>query len=75
MLHGEVVPAHWHTVNAVFLALCKLADRDPNSPRHPDDRYGDEWTCAQAMEKAWHEAVDDLPLAGYRLLDNDEPPF
>ena len=25
MLQGEVVPAHWQTVNAVFLALCKLA--------------------------------------------------
>lgn len=75
MLLGEVVPAQWQTVNAVFLTLCMLAGRDPESPRYPEDRYGDEWSCAQAMEKAWHAAIDDLPPDSYRPLADDEPPF
>ena len=75
MLLGEVVPASWHTVNAVFLTLCKLANRDPHDPRYPDERDADEWNYAQAMEQAWHNALDDPPPPPPRTLPDDEPPF
>lgn len=75
MLQGETVPAHWETVNAVFLTLCKLADRDPSAPRNPEDSYGDDWSCADAMERVWHEAIDDAAPVIYQRPPDDEPPF
>jgi hypothetical protein len=80
MLSGATVPARWEIVNAVFLVLCEMADRDPNGCS--DDNYGDAPTYAQSLELAWNEALDDQPLDHPYGNDpplerayDDEPPF
>ena len=76
MLVGEVVPAQWHTVNALLVALCKLAQRDPHAERWPDAPGGYEQpTHTEALEAAWHAAIDDPAPVAYQAPADDDPPF
>ncbi len=67
MLLGTTVPANWETVNAVFLILCEIANRNPNG-----DHYGEASpTHAESLELAWNQVLDDQPSD---RLYNDTPP-
>jgi hypothetical protein len=72
MLLGEVVPASWHTVDAVFLVLCRVASRNPHAPNDDYNEAG--WTWAYALEQYRPEALDEAPTISHPLPD-DEPPF
>lgn len=68
MLLGEVVPAQWETVNAVFLTLCKIAGRDPNGG---DEYDNDPRSYVEVLEWRWNEALDAMPSS----TNSDEAPF
>lgn len=72
MLLGATVPANWETVNAVFLILCEIANRNPNHDHYMGNDFGDVPTHAESLEYAWNQALDDQPPDH---LYNDEPPF
>jgi hypothetical protein len=65
MLHGSV-PPHWTTVEAVMVALCGLADINPDAPgtdpfqRRPSEEWGDS-TWRERIEFCWHRALDAPP--------------
>jgi hypothetical protein len=56
MLRGVSVPANWATVQAVYLALCELAGKDPGGNLRFD---GERRTIRGHIEAAWHEALDN----------------
>jgi hypothetical protein len=58
MLHGKV-PSHWTTVEAVMVALCDLADIDPDE-RRSSEEWGDH-TWRERIESSWHQALDAPP--------------
>ncbi len=71
MLNGTGIPTHWETVNAVFLALCELAEIDPTEQRG-EDSYGDPSPSrVEQMATLWNGALDDEPPV--HLSDDDIP--
>ncbi|WP_418153393.1 hypothetical protein [Actinoalloteichus caeruleus] len=63
-LRGEQIGA-WQTVEVIFLALCQLADVDPNDADDPDEN--DRWspppgTHIELLHQYWNQAVDDSPM-------------
>ena len=77
MLNGTVISRRWQAVEAVFVTLCRMANRDPDAPREADDH--DPRSFEEAMEQAWHEAVDAPPPGQISKAADpwatDEPPF
>lgn len=61
-LRGESV-GEWGTIEVIFLALCELADVDPNDKEGDD---GDRWNPPIAhiddFRRRWNEAVDLAPM-------------
>lgn len=61
-LQGQSIGA-WGTVEVIFLALCELADVDPNDEEGDDD---DRWSPPTAhiddFRRRWNEAVDLAPM-------------
>ena len=61
-LQGQSVGA-WETVEVIFLALCELADVDPNDKEGDE---GDRWSAPIAhiedFRRRWNEAVDLAPM-------------
>ena len=81
MLRGTTVPTHWDTVEAVFLALCDLARREPDTRL---TFQGDDLTRRAHLERLWHRALDEPgyyetprdPWQSDGAVDySDEPPF
>ncbi|MEU8003203.1 hypothetical protein AB0B66_18760 [Catellatospora sp. NPDC049111] len=59
-LKDEAVGA-WLTVEVIFLALCELADVDPDDS-DDDDGWRDKYTHRENFHRYWHEAVDEAPM-------------
>jgi hypothetical protein len=58
MLRGTTVPAHWETVEAVYLILCDLGGQGPsNKVRWEDD--DEARTIRRHVEDRWHAALDN----------------
>ena len=60
MLQGTVVP-RWVVVEAVFLALCELADQDPDGARWDEEEsrsFNDSPgpSYREAIKRAWNDA-------------------
>jgi hypothetical protein len=89
MLTGASVPAHWGTVEAVYLTLCYLARLDPY--RHTVKHNNKSLPVAEHIEEAWHSALEDPDYfyaqssygggyggssdGGFGPGSSDEPPF
>ena len=56
MLRGSSVPAHWATVEAVYLTLCDLAQLNPL--RTEVEHNGETLSIRRHIENAWHPALD-----------------
>jgi hypothetical protein len=56
MLRGATVPAHWETVEAVYVALCDLAKWEPDD--FVKFRNADASIRSQVLG-CWHEALDN----------------
>lgn len=75
MLNGSTVPARWGNAEAVFLALCELAGRDPDSAKFQDSwSYGDT-TWAEEFLLRWNAALDEPEPDPPAPHDPDEAPF
>jgi hypothetical protein len=53
---GATIPRRWPTVEAIFLALCGIAGRDPEQDRWDD--YESE-SFKPFLKRKWNEALDD----------------
>ncbi|MBW4705170.1 hypothetical protein [Micromonospora sp. RL09-050-HVF-A] len=61
-LRGESVGA-WQTVEMIFLALCEIADVDPEDTEDDDvDRWNPPLTHIERFHRCWNEAVDEAPM-------------
>jgi hypothetical protein len=61
-LRGESVGA-WLTVEAIFLALCDLADVDPEDVEGDEnDRWNPPTAHREQFRRCWNEAVDESPM-------------
>ncbi len=60
-LRGESVGA-WHTVEMIFLALCEIADVDPEDIEDDGDRWSPPMTHLEQFHRCWNEAVDEAPM-------------
>lgn len=74
MLNGSTVPARWGNAEAVFLALCNLAGRDPNGMRFDGD-WNDDTTYAEEYLRRWNAALDEPEPDPPAAYDPDESPF
>jgi len=81
MLRGTRVPAHWSTVEVVYLTLCELAQFEPSNVV---DFYGTRASVHVHIARAWHEALDnpsepqEQPVTFSTVTHDpwaDEPPF
>jgi hypothetical protein len=72
MLLDTTVPANWETVNAVFLILCEIANRNPEDNHYEVNGFEAPPTHTESLELAWNQALDDQPSD--RPYD-DTPPF
>lgn len=75
MLHGHV-PRHWQTVEVVFLALCRLADVDPDRKvKYWDQEYDEnvETDRRGQMREVWSAALYGRPIrrSPFRGVDFD----
>lgn len=74
MLKGRTVPGQWAMVYAVAAALSELSGRDLASERWPDSNSFDgSPTCIDALERAWHEALDEEPRTPRTPVPSDDP--
>jgi hypothetical protein len=64
ILRGTTVPAHWETVEAVYLTLCDLAELDPDDDVYLD-ALDERAKIRRHVEETWHEALDN-PNHRYR---------
>ncbi|MFD7731296.1 hypothetical protein ACFV6F_13025 [Kitasatospora phosalacinea] len=49
----------WPKVDAVFRALCRIANQDPDRQRWYNDGYdNDETTCREHLNKLWNDCLD-----------------
>lgn len=60
-LRGEAVGA-WQTVEVIFLALCELADVDPNDADDVEDNWDTPVLHIESLQRAWNHAVDEAPM-------------
>jgi hypothetical protein len=60
-LRGEAVGA-WQTVEVIFLALCELADVDPNDADDVEDNRDTPVPHIESLQRAWNHAVDEAPM-------------
>jgi hypothetical protein len=72
MLLGISVPAQWETAHAVFLALCQLADYDPDE-QHPDGYEGE--TRRSVVKDLWNSAIDEPDPQPSDPWGTSAPPF
>lgn len=74
VMTGRVVPRNWKTVQAIFLALCGLAERDPDQHRwnHYNEDEGEE-SFRAVVKRYWNDALDDVQLTG-SLPARPQPP-
>jgi hypothetical protein len=76
------VPSKWLTAEAIFLALCAMADFDPEEKCYHENDWngeGDERTRLDWFREAWNVAFDADPSPPPSAPDpwavRDEPPF
>jgi hypothetical protein len=61
-LRAESVGA-WQTVEMIFLALCDLADVDPEDTEGDEgDRWDPPVRHIDRIRRCWHEAMDESPV-------------
>jgi hypothetical protein len=74
MLKGRTIPGQWAMVYAVAAALSELSGRDLASERWPDgDSYDGSFTYVEALERAWHEALDEEPSTPGTPVQSNDP--
>lgn len=60
VLSGTSIPRRWPTVEAILLAFCGLADRDPDQPRWDETHFNAEPVSFRtSLKQKWNEALDD----------------
>jgi hypothetical protein len=59
-LNGAV-PTRWTTAEAIFLALCELAQVDPEGDAWDADLYDQPPTRRERCRQLWNEAIDEAP--------------
>lgn len=76
MLRGDTVPAHWETVEAVTVALGRMAGIDLDDANWQWDGVGG--SPRKQVERLWHRALDEPDFFYGRSpdpWDGDGPPF
>lgn len=73
VMTGVVIPRNWKTVQAIFLALCGIAERDPEQVRWSGGFNDDEESFRAVMKRYWNDALDDIALTG-SLPAKPQPP-
>lgn len=72
VLNGTTVPVQWSTAEAVFLALCVMANVDPDGTAYED--FGEKASHWEQAKQRWNDALDEPPNAPPSPW-SDEPPF
>lgn len=71
-LRGEAVGA-WQTVEVIFLALCELADVDPNDADDVEDNWDTPVPHIESLQRAWNHAVDEAAAREHRATQRSGP--
>lgn len=75
VLIGTSVPATFATVEVIMLALCAMADVEPDAV-YVEDVWGHSVRTSHVrkIRNAWNRSLDEEPLTAARDIDED-PPF